>query len=304
MEQEILSYWKLYGMPSAGKLRNTLSNIGKKYTLKQIKDVLDKQIIEQVFRSKRKKKSEFTKIEAPTVGYLQLDLLEFGKNDLVYKYVVNVLDVATRYAWCYPIGSKTPENVLEKVLIIQDELSDWGGIKSITMDQGNEFKGVFKEWLLGEGIDIYIVDEVARVKNHNRLGLIDRFSRTLRKLVGKFMLANDQHWAKYVKRAVNAYNEQYHEALKESPADMLGRFHKSMKELSPEAFIEKKEKTQYISNKKFIGKTVRIVIRKQFHRAHQANYSKETYTVEKTVGGKLKLSDGNIYSPSDLLIVK
>ena len=97
-----------------------------------------------------------------------------------YKYLLVAIDVYSRLGFVVPMKNK-PCTSVNAALI---EILDLTEPNSITTDQGSEFiNSDFKKRFTNRGIDITYVP----VGSHHALGTIDRYVRTLREKINKYM---------------------------------------------------------------------------------------------------------------------
>ena len=132
----------------------------------------------------------YTTVRAPKPGTnLQIDLMFFNPEEKIdnvkYKGVLNVIDVHSRKAWSRPFRKKRAD-VIQPLFqqIIQEIESDKGAgiVKHMNQDDGSEFKGVFKQYVIDKGIKRHISARDDFSKNP----IVERFNRTLREIMAKF----------------------------------------------------------------------------------------------------------------------
>ena len=79
----------------------------------------------------------------------------------------------------------------------------------IKCDNGSEFLSNVKE----RGIDVRYVD----VKDHHKLGIVDRFCRTLRERINKYLsMFNTTKYINVLPKIISNYNSSYHSGIKKS----------------------------------------------------------------------------------------
>lgn len=110
--------------------------------------------------------------------------LQCVQGDITFVGRVKVLlfvDVYSRYAWGKVIRSKRPDNVKAAFIkLFKDSLPS-----NVTTDNGGEFKGSFHTYLETKGIKHWMNNP----GDHNHMGIIERFNRTMKELATK-MRAN------------------------------------------------------------------------------------------------------------------
>ena len=88
------------------------------------------------------------------------------------KFMLVCVDVFSRLALVVPLKNKEPSTVIEAV----EEVLDIAEPTVINCDNGSEFiSSSFKRFVKEKGIDVRYMD----VKDHQKLGIVDRFCRTL-----------------------------------------------------------------------------------------------------------------------------
>ena len=143
-----------------------------------------------------------------------LDMSYYVGQNHKRRYLLTFIDVYSRYVWFYVMNKKS-------------ELTD--GIKSIFKEMGstpenittdnefvnnNEIQKMFKD----KSINHFVED----IDDHRKLGIINRFHRTIRTVIHKFMVKNDtKKWYKAIGNLVDAYNNSFHSSIKAVPAEIL-----------------------------------------------------------------------------------
>ena len=207
------------GLMSATKLHKNLRRIYPKITLKRVKDVLARQ--ESVQINSEKRRPGYSNIAAPDIASsLQCDLLDLSKYKGVnrgYSWILMVVDIYSRYAWLIPLKNKKTPTVLkafEQLFASDKKLPP----KNITSDNGSEFinkqiqalfskRGV-KHWRAEPG-------------DHHILGIIDRFSRTVRTMLRKWWaMQNTKQWIDVIDAIQDNYNDSVHRTIDARPADV------------------------------------------------------------------------------------
>ena len=155
----------------------------KKITQNEVKQFIQKQESNQLFKKQPKLKNYFPIYAKHKYDILQLDLVDMSNlaaSNKNYKYLLVAIDVYSRLAFVVPMKNKTTEAVNNAVVEILDQTEP----NSITADQGSEFiNSDFKKLLSNRGIDIVYVP----VGSHHALGTVDRYVRTLREKIHKYI---------------------------------------------------------------------------------------------------------------------
>ena len=107
----------------------------------------------------------------------KIDLIELSniKNKFYsqnYAFVLTCIDVFSRYAWVEPMKNKTAAESKKAIQLI---IAIGRKPKIIYTDDGNEFKGVFKDYLE----DNQIIKLTNQNAPHIKAALVERFNRTI-----------------------------------------------------------------------------------------------------------------------------
>jgi transposase InsO family protein len=198
--------------------------------------------------------------------------------------IVCGLDLFSRYAFAYcifgeiGISSLQAKDALEKFM---KEIKTLGySIETLYTDSGGEFKQSFKSFVDKEGIPLIMSSPNDPFKNRN----IERFNRTLRGLIEKFILLYGKNIkSRHVDLIVNAYNRTIHRSLiGYTPYSILTDNDKA--EELWKHYNELKSFTYDIQDPVVLeeGTFVRVFIRKaDVFKKVGKNWSKTIYTVDK-----------------------
>lgn len=291
-----------YNFPSADKFKKILKANGLNFTSKEVTNFISNQSIQQVHKPVLDIKAKQKFITALDIGeMLQIDLLDYqkyAKSNNGFKYIFIAVDIFSRYAYAVPIKNKEPKNVLEAFKTIPFIP------KAIFSDSGNEFKGVFLNYLKEKEV----AGLKAEIGDHHSLGVIDRFSKTLKTMIAKYMTANNT--TKYVEKIddlLEAYNTTPHNSLGDySPTQVVedNKAYRLVKKINLAKMKYNNERTRRATNSVQVGDSVRIKLKKKtFQKGYDITYSKETYSVTHIDGDKAILSNEKKYKIEDLQIV-
>ena len=129
--------------------------LGHKYSMEQIRKFYNNQEVNQIYKRPPKIKS-YNKIVSPfqQIGTIQADLMDVSKlrgHNNMTKYLLNVVDVYSRYAWSFPLTNKKPETILPHIKKVVNDVKKTSEEKikkfTFTFDNGSEFKGVVSNYL-------------------------------------------------------------------------------------------------------------------------------------------------------------
>ena len=142
--------------------------------------------------------------------------------DKGYKYILNILDGYTRYAWSIPLKSKKGEEVYNAFKSL--------GVKSdkLCVDEGKEFYNshMYKLYNFEKGKERIkndkgeYINEIFSIYGESKNALIERFNRTMgNKLWYKFSINGNQKWVNILKEVINEYNNSIHSSIKMTPTE-------------------------------------------------------------------------------------
>jgi len=198
---------------------------------------------------------------------------EWTKQNNGFKYMLNVIDIFSKYAWSIPMKNKTGLTTSEAFRKIAKES---GRIcKCLWVDKGLEFynKDV-KKWLKESNITMY-----STYSEHKSV-VAERFNKTLKEMMWKkFTAENTRNWIDMLDKLMKKYNNRIHSTIGMSPVNA------SKKENEMEALQNTIGKTRSIPISKAKLKTgdkVRISRTKStFEKGYLPNWSEELYIVVK-----------------------
>lgn len=281
MEDEIreIYYDPKTGYVSAKAIHKKLNG---KYTLKQIKDFISKQEVNQLHTQENDKKQYF-----PIVGdsgSYQADLTfyeQYKKSNKGYWVLLTCVNITTRKAYVKPLKNKTEINVIES---FKDIILQAGDMKTLTTDNGSEFKKNFTAMLKKNGIEHVLVD----AGDKNKMGKIERFNRTLREKIEKYLTAN--HTNKYIDvldDLVEGYNNTEHSSIGIEPNQVDEKKEKEIHQDESERILEVMPKM--IFNE---GDKVRLLKPKEvFEKKSGERYYRGVYEIVKKNAMSYKLKN-------------
>ena len=238
-----------------------------------VKEWLDKQQSKQLTANKTGKK-EFLPIYSETPYSFQLDLTFFPRykkqNDNNY-VLFTAININTRYAFAYYSKDKEMHTILDMLKMMEKKTV----INSITCDEGTEFtNSEFVKYCNEHNIELYFVKD-----DSHKLGIINRFHRTLKDKLKKHFIATDNlNWIDAIDKIINNYNHTVNTGIGIEPYKV-------------DAYIEhqivtlKRDITTFMHSKdiKFsVGDKVRILNKKVvFQDKLLPKYSSTVFIVEK-----------------------
>lgn len=217
-----------------------------------------------------------------------------------YKYMLNVIDTFSKYAWSEPMFRKSgPDTARAFRSIVQRAVSRGGGVaghrppKLLHTDKGREFVNAdFKRTLRDLGdIKLY------HTENEEKSAIVERFNRTLNQWMRvEFEARKSYRWVDILEPLLKRYNESVHSTIRMRPVDVnagcesdLQRLYtdRAMKHIAKVTTNSKKWnrwRRQPVENKFKIGDRVRIVKKKdQFADKYSHNWSREIFRVSQVM---------------------
>ena len=291
--------------PSRGKTFEDLAV--KKGVLRKIAKVFIKN---EVVHDEKIEKPIYIPIVSKAHDAYQMDTFINQKqaNGLNYLMLINV---NTKKAYAYPMEGKGAKQVLEALNKFKAEVPK---IYSILSDQDKAYlSNEVLEWMRENNIQFRTVKD----DNHNNLGIINRFMRTIRDKAYDLNIFDPNLWAnldkdgnysrnksipydssKFINNSqmqqlINGYNDTPHRTLRMKEDNKV--IHNSPNDMNYE------KEDQYIRMKKVDtspynfkeGDHVKLVEEKQFGKKKRRNLGTEVYTVDSRVGNLYRLKAGN-----------
>ena len=257
-------------------------------TKKQIKEWVVQQETTQIT-----KKSEFKgyyKTVAPPHSF-QIDIFFMDNYKRYNKYgaFLMFIDILSRKMFIEPLKSRTLDNVLQGIEKVVRRI---GKVNSIFSD--NEFdKKDIKEFFKSKDIKFSsLVAKEEHISKGNRLGIVDTATRTIKRLIKRYMLEeNTPKFIDVLDDLVENYNDTPHSGISNKTPDDVYADEKYQKEyyekaLSHNASLQKKIDLE-------IGDYVRKSITKTKFEKEKQTFSKEIYVIYDIDGYKYRLMDMN-----------
>ena len=209
------------GLWSFDKIQRKLKAKGINVKPSDVKAVLDTQLVTQVYKPPPlKNKERFLTIIAkgPRDQYQAdlLDLKAYTKFNKGNRYLWNVIDVYSRFAFSLPLKSKKEEDVIDAM---EQTLKVMGKPTNLNTDLesailGKKFQNVLKE----QGIKHWQHNPNDDKKN---MSIVERFNRTIRDVLVKYFYTRDtKNWLDILPDLLNNYNSTYHSTIKQNPIDV------------------------------------------------------------------------------------
>ena len=167
IKNDLRELYKKYGVRGNTfiDLAKSKKNIPRKYALEFLNT--------EVVHDQKIDKPRFIPIVSKTPGAYQMDTFINQKQSDGLNYLM-IINVNTRKAYAYPMKGKGAAEVLKALKTFKKEVKD---IYSILSDQDAAYLSAeVRNWMSENNIHHYTVTD----DNHNNLGIINRFMRTIR----------------------------------------------------------------------------------------------------------------------------
>lgn len=293
----ILESWKQYGYPSAEVLHKILKSNGEETKLDDVKEVINEQLAYQLHRKPKKTIKSHLVAYWPNQIWMGdlLDMQNFSKKNNGYRYVLIIVDIFTRKAFAKALKNKEKDTVLNALKEITKEN---GFPTKFISDNGSEFiNKSFKEYLA----DNNIFQETNEPGYHPSLGVIDRFSRTLKeKLFKSFTANNNVDWISVLPQMVNAYNSSPQSGILDLAPNNVPQNAEMIEELN----IYKNQQGIKPTMKFKVGQIVRkLLARPTFTKGYKQKYSATTETIKAIKGVNAVLDNDQVVKLNDLQVI-
>ena len=201
-----------------------------------------------------------------------VEMQEWKKDNKGYRYILNVIDCSSKYAWSVPLKDKMGKTVLDAFQYIVK--SSNRKPKYIWVDEGKEFYNKdMTAWLKDENITRYFTH------GEHKSAIAERFNRTLkRRMWRRFTADNTRNWIDMLDDLVSKYNNSYHNTIRMRPVDASKKQNET--EVWENLFRDDNE-TPKNSNKFKVGDSVRISrIKGIFEHGFLPNWTEQVYKIE------------------------
>jgi Integrase core domain len=199
-----------------------------------------------------------------------VEMQEWSKQNNGFRYMLNVVDVFSKYAWSVPMKDKTgitTVNAFKQIIEISKRKP-----KHIWVDKGKEFYNRhMDEWLNQNNIIRY------STFGEHKSAVVERFNRTLKeKMWKRFTAENTRNWIKMLDKLMATYNNTVHSTIKMTPVEASKR-----KNEDKVRCIHYQAIKMDVNKSKFnVGNKVRISRTKAlFEKGYLPNWSEEIFEI-------------------------
>ena len=194
-----------------------------------------------------------------------------------YKFILCIIDVFSKFAWCVPLKNKSATTVLNAVTDVvkkSDRIPE-----KIWVDRGSEFYNKdFQKWAKSNDITIY------STYGESKSVVVERFIRTLKEMITQFFTStNSRDWVKILPKVMNTYNNRVHRTIGMSPLQASD----PENEMSIILRTQKSPVAKITKPKFAVGDQVRISrIKEEFENGYMPNFSYEVFKIYKVLDTK------------------
>ncbi len=279
------------GLQGAASLYQKAHEKDPKITRKVVTEWLKKQEVSQVHAPREEVKHYFP-IKSNYKDHIhQADLMDVSAqahSNGGVNFLLCVVDIWTRYAWVRALKNKESKTVNSAYA---DILSEGRKPEIMMSDNGSEFiSRTFRK--LRE--DQNIKASFSEPGDHHRMGLVERFNKTIRGWITKYMTAyRTKKWIDALDKLVKNYNNTVHSSTGAKPQDASDHPDKYGKKI--EARIKDKEDRARNELTTFrVGDEVRSLKNKiQFEKGAIPKWSTELRKVTGFLAGKRYMLDND-----------
>ena len=254
-----------------------------------------KQFLKQdVVHDQRKPVAKFIPIVSKEPGGFQMDTFINEKKAGGLNFLM-FININTRKARAYPMYGKGTEQVLKA---LDEFIMDEPTCRTIESDEDPSYLTVrVLDWMNDHEIRFITTTD----DNHNNLGIINRFMRTIRDMAAKRGMMDMDFWNKLNKNGTVSdknYKQIHHiseEGMQELIESYNGAFHRSIGKAPNDFSLQ--DELDYIESKKMStnpykfkpGDKVRIVMKKDPLGKNRFTVSPNAYTIESKEGNQFNV---------------
>ena len=278
-----------YRILSRAKLTCLLRKKGFDITKNAYDEHFKSSELEQVFSKKNTvKKQPMYKITAAPYSF-QIDIVmlpAYKKSNKGVSSFFLAIEILSRKAFAYPIRSNQMESVLDiyDAFLKDAKVAGASLIRSVSGDDffdNKAFKNVNEKHTITIYTTVAKDDHVAN--KGNKLGIIDRATRTLKRYIQKYMNENRTViWTQFLTNIITLYNNSPHSSNGDvSPNDMYKDYETLMKK-----YVNEKSHNRLLSwSLNFeAGQKVRTLIKKAKFEKEGRTWSSEIFTIVRKEG--------------------
>lgn len=293
MEDRLKKLYDENGFPGQRRLYLLAKENGVKVTQKKVSEFVKKQAPSQLFQEERRSKKDSLFIVAgEPYQQVQIDLVDMSSHQYhKKKWILVAIDIYSRQGYGIPITSKAPKYTTRAMEELLKEMPRKPDL--IQSDNGSEWKGSFAKLLDNEAIG-HVTNLLG---DHNSLGVVDRFIRTLKTKLFQHIETRSSNWVEYLPKLLKIYNQTPNDGLGGvSPNKATGAQKLEVQEVNR---IKKKHNEKVIERRRKkgglkVGDKVLVRVQKaQFERGFKPRYDPTVHKIASINGNRITLKDGD-----------
>ena len=181
--------------------------MGNNFTMEDLSNELNKPVINK-FERKKVIVNHIDEIHSCDL----VDMQKYSRVNKGYKYIFTNIDIFSKYAYAFPLKTKTIKEIKSCFQKIFNERKP----KYIWSDQESAF---FSKEMLQFFEDNNV--KIYHTHSHLKAVIIERFNKSLRELMMKsFVKNNNTVWYTILPNLINIYNNRYHQTIKMKPKNV------------------------------------------------------------------------------------
>jgi uncharacterized membrane protein (UPF0127 family) len=289
-----------FGYTSKEIFKKKIKEIHPEISSKEIDEFYKNQMINQIMKKPVVKKENYYKITDVPLSF-QIDIMIFNKSQKLknrgYFMYLTLIDILSRKAFMYGIKSRKGEDIIEAYNQFLDDLKTKYDKKPVKLIGDDEFNfKAFNE--LNNKLNIIIDTQTAQDDHFtagDRLGIIDRYTKTIKGKVLKYQLSTGNiNFHDVLDDILDNYNNTYHSGINNNTPNEVFDDNKLQLENRKEAL--EYNKNIYKRIKLDIGTKVRAIKKKNIFDKEKPSFSKKIYEIDDIKGLKyiIKDDEGNI----------
>ena len=288
--EEILHdlYYNKHNYDGVVPLTRKAKVLNKDITQKDVKDWLQRQESYQLNATKHTKRSQFLPIYSENPHSWQLDLTfipQYRKQNGGNYVLFTAIHINSRYGYVSYATNKRADTILDLMKAFVQSHSP----EKIDGDKGSEYTNKkTTDYLKAKHIEsnFYLSDS-------HKLGIINRFHRTLKEKIQKWMSASGSvKWISIIDTILNNYNTTYHSGIRATPKEVYDNPY-----LQSLIIDDKKAKTEDLKSllkPLLVNDYIRVKKGvKQFENRMTTKFSAEIYQITKVLSNTVDAVDIN-----------
>jgi hypothetical protein len=292
-----LYYSAATGLSSATKLYQRAKKAGLRVTKQQVKNFVERQETDQVYR-KSKVKHYYPLLAYSPFSRVQIDLADVHQlahwNGGV-KFLFCAIDVQSRFAFVVPLKDKGNGEVFRAFTSTVEKIVESHDFPPVELDSDQEASFMSRQFRkYCEEYNIH--QRFAPIDDYKATAVVERFIQTLRELIGRYMTS--RHTQKYVDalgELVENYNTRINGGIGSTPEEMAkgeaGTEQRYWKLRRNDIAKARGDKAHVRAAVLKVGDRVRVLLRRgAFTKGTAKKYSQDLHNIEREENGLFYVS--------------